>query len=120
MNVGHFGRQVFQQGGVEGVVGPFGQEHLGLFGQRKVLPSKRRLDILFVQRQNFVVRNDPRVGQIDRAGFALNGQAHHNGHHVFQHGHAVGDATNFFIIYNFGNEIARVVVADNGHADAQV
>ena len=113
-------RHVLEElGGVELVVGSGGGNDLGLFLDGEILVFVGGIDVLCVQIQDLVVRNDTGVGKVVDTLEALLGHGQGGGEHLGQDGHRVGNVDDALVLDNLGNERAVDEIVRDGHADPQ-
>jgi hypothetical protein len=91
----------------------------GLFLNSKVFVRVRRVNVLDVQIQDLVVRNDSWVGKVVDTGQSLLGHAQRERKHFAQDCHGVGNVHDLLILNDFGNEVAVDEIIGNGHAHSQ-
>ena len=106
-------------GGVELVVGSGCRNDLGLFLNGKVLVRVGGINVLFVEVQNLVVRNDPGVGKVVDARESLLGHGQGGREHLGQNGHGVGNVDDALVLDNLGDKGAVDEIVRDGHADPQ-
>ena len=104
---------------VKFAITPARLDHLTLLLEREILPRKARPDVLLKERQDFVVTDGARVGEVVDAGFVVGGEQERAREEVVEDGVGVGDVDYIGVGGNFGDEGARVEVIGDGHAEAE-
>ena len=106
-------------GRVQFVVGSVRLDDLGLIFQRKVGVMVGGIDVLDVEIENLVVRNDARVGKIVYSRQPLLGHCQRCGEHLSENGHGVGNVNDLFVLDNLGDKVAMKKIIRHGHADTK-
>lgn len=110
---------VDELGVVQLAVASTGLDDLGLFLQGEVLPRVARPDNIAEERENLVVRDGARVGEIVDARVAVLGQKNRCGQQVVQDSVAVGDVDDAVVLGNLRDKVARVKVVRDRHSQPQ-
>ena len=87
--------------------------------QCKVGVGVGRVDVLFVEVQHFVVRDDTGVGKVVDANEALDGHGPRGRQHLVHDGHGVGNVDDLLVLDNLGDKVPVDQVVRDGHADTQ-
>lgn len=108
-----------QLGGVELAVAAAGLDDLGLLVQGEVLPGEAGSDDVAEEGEDLVVRDGAGVGEVVDASLLVLGEEDRGGEEVGEDGVAVGDVDDTLVLGDLGDEVARVEVVRDGHAQAE-
>jgi len=113
-------RHVAQEfGGIEFVVGPWSLDDLGLLLDGEIFVSICRVNVLFVQLQDFVVRNDTGIGKVVDSRQPCLCHCQRRWKHFRQYGHGVWNVDDAFVLYDFGDKTTVDEVIGDGHTNTQ-
>ena len=114
--LGHIAHQL---GGVQLIVGTARLDYLGLLLNREVGVSVGRVNVLLVQIQNLIVRDNAGVGEVVHTGETLLRHGERCGEHLCQHSHGVGNVHNPLVLDDLRHKVAVDEIIRDGHTNPQ-
>mmetsp|Transcript_21054 Transcript_21054/g.49952 ORF Transcript_21054/g.49952 Transcript_21054/m.49952 type:complete len:376 (-) Transcript_21054:59-1186(-) len=114
--LGHVPQQL---GRVELVVGSRSRDDLGLVFDCEVLVGVGRVDVLRVQVEDLVVRDDPGVGEVVDPRESLLGHGERRREHLREDGHRVGDVDDALVLDDLGDEASVDEIVGDRHPDPE-
>mmetsp|Transcript_2287 Transcript_2287/g.3307 ORF Transcript_2287/g.3307 Transcript_2287/m.3307 type:complete len:324 (-) Transcript_2287:93-1064(-) len=101
---------------VEFIVGSSSLDDLGLFLNSKVGVVVGWINVLCVKIQDFVVRNNTRIGEIVNSGECRLCHGKRGGKHFVQHGHRIRNIHDTLVLDNLCDEISVEQIVRDWHA----
>lgn len=108
-----------QLGGVELAVAATGLDDLGLLIEREVLPGEVGTDVLLEERQDLVVRDRTRVGEVVDPGLLVLGKEDGSREEIVEDGVGVGDVDDALVLGDLCDEVTGVEVVRDWHAESE-
>jgi len=106
-------------GRVEFVVGARCLDNHGLLFKGEILVSVGRVNVLRIQVQDLVMRDDTRVGEVVDSSKSLLCHGKREWKHFGQDSHRVRNINDFLVLDNFRNEVSVNEVIPHGHTNAE-